>query len=364
MEFLQGNQAHWLYLNNESMKLGLNHTSEMNFYRYDEMRAYIELFRKQYRIDWSSDNMLIRQLGTAVYFIDKFKMRVGNDKDATIGCCSLRVIHLTLSKKGPNYMVNFNVMGVDKTYRQKRSVNNLVYQNLKVFMQNKKFTDKLFDKLNVAILNKFLNEIVDQVTKKLRPTGMIVLTKMEKKRKTIGENINITRDKLTKLEAQFQKMTKEIADKRKKQLRGQKKNKNDQTNTDEKSLGIRQSIMNSGHIDDEVCCTHILVFKSEIKFDTLENSSHSSPLSSENKIKETVHLSARNDDLPMDEVSLAIRLQNMKREPSDDSFNLTAVKKFKREMQVETVEKPATSSFLSSQIKIEQVSIKTECLDE
>ena len=40
-----------------------------------------------------------RQLATAIWIIDKLALRVGNDKDEdeadTVGCCSLRVEHLS-----------------------------------------------------------------------------------------------------------------------------------------------------------------------------------------------------------------------------------------------------------------------------
>jgi DNA topoisomerase-1 len=42
-----------------------------------------------------------RQLGTATYLIDTLALRVGNEKEDdeadTVGCCSLRVEHITLN---------------------------------------------------------------------------------------------------------------------------------------------------------------------------------------------------------------------------------------------------------------------------
>lgn len=53
-----------------------------------------------------------RQRSTALYFIDRLALRVGNEKDEdeadTVGCCSLRVEHITL--KNPN-IVEFDFLG-------------------------------------------------------------------------------------------------------------------------------------------------------------------------------------------------------------------------------------------------------------
>ena len=43
--------------------------------------------------------MMVRQRAVALYFIDKLALRAGNEKDEdeadTVGCCSLRVEHIS-----------------------------------------------------------------------------------------------------------------------------------------------------------------------------------------------------------------------------------------------------------------------------
>lgn len=50
--------------------------------------------------DFRSKEMRVRQRAVALYFIDKLALRAGNEKDEdqadTVGCCSLRVEHITL----------------------------------------------------------------------------------------------------------------------------------------------------------------------------------------------------------------------------------------------------------------------------
>ena len=85
-------------------------------------------------------------------------MRAGNEKDGdetadTVGCCSLRVEHLTLhpEKDGKEYVVEFDFLGKDSIrYQNSVPVEKRVYKNLQMFMENKAPGDDLFDRLNVS----------------------------------------------------------------------------------------------------------------------------------------------------------------------------------------------------------------------
>lgn len=87
-------------------------------------------------------------------------MRAGNEKEEgetadTVGCCSLRVEHITLDeeKNGEQYVVNFDFLGKDSIrYVNSVPVEKRVFKNLQLFMENKKGEDDLFDRLNVSIM--------------------------------------------------------------------------------------------------------------------------------------------------------------------------------------------------------------------
>ena len=53
-------------------------------------------------------------MGLATYLIDKLALRVGNEKGEdeadTVGCCSLRVEHISLAEEGK---VTFDFLGKD-----------------------------------------------------------------------------------------------------------------------------------------------------------------------------------------------------------------------------------------------------------
>ena len=71
--------------------------------------------------------------------------RAGNEKDEdqadTVGCCSLRVEHITLhgEKDGKPFVVEFDFLGKDSIrYNNAVPVEKRVYKNVTLFMENKK----------------------------------------------------------------------------------------------------------------------------------------------------------------------------------------------------------------------------------
>lgn len=63
-----------------------------------------------------SDDLVDKQLGTATYLIDFLALRVGSEKDTdeeadTVGCCSLRVEHITFDKLTDT--INLDFLGKD-----------------------------------------------------------------------------------------------------------------------------------------------------------------------------------------------------------------------------------------------------------
>lgn len=96
--------------------------------------------------------MAKRQRATAVYLIDKFALRAGNEKGEdeadTVGCCSLKFEHVTL--KPPNTVI-FDFLGKDSIrFYDEVSVDPQVFKNLRIFKQNKEEGDEIFDRLTVS----------------------------------------------------------------------------------------------------------------------------------------------------------------------------------------------------------------------
>uniref|UniRef100_A0A8C1M1B6 DNA topoisomerase 1 n=1 Tax=Cyprinus carpio TaxID=7962 RepID=A0A8C1M1B6_CYPCA len=133
---------------------------EKDWQKYETARRLkksVARIRAQYREDWRSKEMRIRQRAVALYFIDKLALRAGNEKDEgetadTVGCCSLRVEHIRLHPQmdGQDYVVELDFPGKDSIrYYNKVPVQKRVFKNLQLFLENKQGKDDLFDRLNV-----------------------------------------------------------------------------------------------------------------------------------------------------------------------------------------------------------------------
>ncbi|KAJ2851740.1 DNA topoisomerase 1 [Coemansia brasiliensis] len=131
----------------------------------------IDGIRKQYTKDLKSKVMAERQRATALYLIDRFALRAGNEKGDdeadTVGCCSLRCEHIKL--ESPN-IVHFDFLGKDSIrYQRTTEVDKQVWKNLRMFMRGlaKSDSDMLFDRLTTASLNKHLQTLMPGLTAKV-----------------------------------------------------------------------------------------------------------------------------------------------------------------------------------------------------
>lgn len=109
------NQVKYIMLNPSSKLKG-----EKDMAKYETARRLhkcIDKIRREYKDDWKSKEMRVRQRAVALYFIDRLALRAGNEKDEdqadTVGCCSLRVEHIELHEKKDDkeYVVCFDFLG-------------------------------------------------------------------------------------------------------------------------------------------------------------------------------------------------------------------------------------------------------------
>lgn len=124
-----------------------------DFKKYEKARRlkdYIEKIREDYskKLEEGTEN---RQLGVATYLVDKLALRVGNEKGDdeadTVGCCSLRVEHISVEED--NHIV-LDFLGKDSMrYYNKIQVDPKVYENVKKFIKGKEKSDNLFELINV-----------------------------------------------------------------------------------------------------------------------------------------------------------------------------------------------------------------------
>ena len=114
--------------------------------------------------------MFVRQRATALWLIDHLALRAGNEKGDdeadTVGCCSLRLEHVTL--RPPNGIV-FDFLGKDSIrYYRELDIDPQIVKNLAIFMRAPKEPgDPIFDRLNTQLLNKYLGELMPGLTAKV-----------------------------------------------------------------------------------------------------------------------------------------------------------------------------------------------------
>ncbi|XP_063052906.1 DNA topoisomerase I, mitochondrial isoform X2 [Engraulis encrasicolus] len=140
-----------------------------------QLKGRVDQIRSQYLEDLKSKQMVTRQRAVALYFIDKLALRAGNEKEEgetadTVGCCSLRVEHISLHDEmdGQTCVVEFDFLGKDSIrYYNKVPVSKRVFKNLRLFLDNKEPGDDLFDRLSTTTLNKHLSSLMPGLTAKV-----------------------------------------------------------------------------------------------------------------------------------------------------------------------------------------------------
>ncbi len=172
------------------------------FEKARELKKHIDRIRKDYRKDLNSKMMADRQRATAIYLIDQFALRAGNEKGEdeadTVGCCSLKFQHITLK---PPETVIFDFLGKDSIrFYDEVKVDPQVFKNLKLFKKEPKTTgDDIFDRLTTSGLNKHLTSYMPGLTAKVFRTynasyTMARLLKEMKPTGTIQEKVKAYND--------------------------------------------------------------------------------------------------------------------------------------------------------------------------
>ncbi len=135
-----------------------------------KLKKKVNTIRAEYYEDMKSDDIVKKQLSTALYLIDNLALRVGGAKDVkekadTVGVTSLRVEHITI---GSDDTIKLDFLGKDSVrYCKKVKLDPVAYQNIKLFILNKNRKTDLFDKISSASLNNYLNNMMEGLTAKV-----------------------------------------------------------------------------------------------------------------------------------------------------------------------------------------------------
>lgn len=140
-----------------------------------KLKLIIDDIRKDYQRDWNSSDVQRKQMGVALYFIDKLALRAGHEKDEdeadTVGCCTLKAENVELVP--PNH-IKFDFLGKDSIrYENTVDVHPTVYRNVEQFKKinskgkKKSPQDMLFDTFDAGDLNKELKSRMDGLSVKV-----------------------------------------------------------------------------------------------------------------------------------------------------------------------------------------------------
>merc|ERR1712187_215826 len=127
---------------------------------------------------------------------------MGGEKDTeetadTVGCCSLRVEHLTLEE--PN-LIHFDFLGKDSIrYLNTVTVTDKVFNNVRSFMANKKPEEQVFDRVVPGTVNDYFKEFMEDLTAKVFRTYNASFTLQQELSKfDVSKKNMYTQDQLVK----------------------------------------------------------------------------------------------------------------------------------------------------------------------
>ena len=133
------------------------------------LKKHIKTIKMKNNENLLSEDIKIKQLSTALYFIDNFALRVGNEKGDdeadTVGVVSLRVEHI---ENLENNQIKLDFLGKDSVrYVRTFTVDEQVYKNLNDLKKDKNKDDDIFDKIKTSDLNEYLKTFMDGLTAKV-----------------------------------------------------------------------------------------------------------------------------------------------------------------------------------------------------
>lgn len=134
-----------------------------------KLKKKIKGIREENNKNLLSSDIKMRQIATALYFIDNFALRIGNEKSddsaETFGVTSLKVEHIELMESNK---IKLDFLGKDSVrYNRILTVDDQIYKNIKEFTESKKKDDDLFDKIIANDVNKYLQSFLKGLTAKV-----------------------------------------------------------------------------------------------------------------------------------------------------------------------------------------------------
>lgn len=190
----------YVYLAASSKFKGLN--DKLKYEKARKLKGLIDGIRSDYFDKIKKDNQVNKQLGTALYLIDKLALRVGNEKTEdeadTVGCCSLKVSNISFKE---NCQITLDFLGKDSMrYFNTVPVDPNVHENLRKFVEAKGPDEELFDLITTSSLNEYLKTFMKSLSAKVfrtynaSVTLQMLLAKFNHKNMQVEEKVQFYTD--------------------------------------------------------------------------------------------------------------------------------------------------------------------------
>jgi DNA topoisomerase-1 len=124
-----------------------------------KLERHIDAVRTGYMADSASKNKTKKQLGTVMYLIDHYGLRVGGEKDEekeadTVGASTLKVGNVSLD---PPFNIILDFLGKDSIrFYKVLEVPLVIYSNIAEFIKSRGNQASLFDQISALDINKYL----------------------------------------------------------------------------------------------------------------------------------------------------------------------------------------------------------------
>lgn len=206
------NKMKYVWLGAQSELRGKSDANKFDHAR--KLKRKIKTIREENEKMLNSNDPTNRQIATALYFIDNFAIRVGNEKgddeSDTVGVTSLRLEHIQLLDDN---RVRLDFLGKDSVpYNRTLPVDPIIYQNLEKFIEGKNKNDLVFDLITPNDVNRYLQGFMKGLTAKVFRTYHASNTFQKELRKITSkfENYDET-DKINLLLDEFNKANAKVA---------------------------------------------------------------------------------------------------------------------------------------------------------
>jgi DNA topoisomerase-1 len=153
--------------------------AQSDFNKYEKARKLhfqIEEIRTNYMKMAASSNMVDKQIGTVLFLIDRFGIRIGNEtesdkSDPVVGATTLLVSNINVDKEN---IVIFDFEGKDNVrFYKELEVPETIYKNFKELKkEGKKGHNQIFDRITSDTVNTYLKNIDPDFTAKVFRTRL------------------------------------------------------------------------------------------------------------------------------------------------------------------------------------------------